>query len=152
MLDMEFHAEGRKVALIINNSPVHSNVYNLKAIELIFLPTHTTSKTQPMDQGFIRALKTFYRLNFERRQIKYINADETISNINILDAMCILVRSWDAAFSNTGKKCFRKAGILQETQVASIEDEDDPSNCLQQMSMSLNQSRGLIDEDLAVDD
>ena len=140
MLDMEFHAEGRKVALIINNSPVHSNVYNLKAIELIFLPTHTTSKTQPMDQGFIRALKTFYRLNFERRQIKYINADETISNINILDAMY------------TGKNCFRKAGILQETQVASIEDEDDPSNCVQQMSMSLNQSRGLIDEDLAVDD
>ena len=45
------------VALIIDNCPAHPNVDNLKAIELVFLPPNTTSKTQLMDQGIIRALK-----------------------------------------------------------------------------------------------
>ena len=49
-LDAKFHVEGRKVALIIDNCPVHPNVDNLKDIELAFLPPNTTS-AQPMDQG-----------------------------------------------------------------------------------------------------
>ena len=44
-LDARFHVEGRKVALIIDNSPAHPNVDNLKAIKLVFLPPKTTSKT-----------------------------------------------------------------------------------------------------------
>ena len=89
-LDAKFHVEGRKVALIIDNCPAHPNVDNLKAIELVFLPPNTTSKTQPMDQGVIRA---FYRTNVVRRQIKYIDAGKTTPKINILEAICILVRS-----------------------------------------------------------
>ena len=58
-LDMKFHAESRKIALIINNCQAHSNVNKLKAIELLFLSPNTSSKTQPMDQGVIRALKLF---------------------------------------------------------------------------------------------
>ena len=38
-LDIKFHGEGRKVALIIDNSPAHPNVDKLKAIELVFLVT-----------------------------------------------------------------------------------------------------------------
>ncbi|XP_065654492.1 uncharacterized protein LOC136081130 [Hydra vulgaris] len=51
-LDAKFNAEGRKgrVALITDNCPAHPNVENFKAIELVFLPPNTTSKTQPMDQ------------------------------------------------------------------------------------------------------
>ena len=49
-LDAKLHVAGRKVALNIDNFPVHANVDNLKAIELVFLPPNTTSKTQPMDQ------------------------------------------------------------------------------------------------------
>ena len=48
----KFHVEGRKIALIIDNCPDHSNVDNIKAIELVFLPPSTTSKSQPMDQAF----------------------------------------------------------------------------------------------------
>ena len=51
-LDAKFHVEGRKV----DNCPAHPNVDNLQAIELVFLPPNTTSKTQPMVQGVIRAL------------------------------------------------------------------------------------------------
>ena len=112
---MKFHVEGRKVALIIDNCPAHPNVDNLKAIELVFLPPSTISKTQPMEQGAIRALQAFYRTNVVRRQIKYIDAGRTTPKINIVEAM--LVRSWDAVSANTIKNCFRKAGISEETQV-----------------------------------
>ena len=68
-LDAKFHVEGSKVALIIDNCPAHPNVDNIKEIKLVFLPPKTTSKTQPMDQGVIRALKAFYSTKVVRRQI-----------------------------------------------------------------------------------
>ena len=92
-LDTKFHVEGREVGLIIDSCPAHPNVDNLKAIELVFLLSNTTSKTQPIDQGVIRALKAFYRTNVVRRQIKCIDASRTIPKINILGAMYMLVRS-----------------------------------------------------------
>ena len=33
----------------------------LSAIQLVFLPTNTTSKTQPIDKGVLRSLKAHYR-------------------------------------------------------------------------------------------
>ena len=97
-----------------------------------------------MNQGFIRALTAFSGTNVVRIQIKYIDAGENISNINVVEAMRILVMSQNAVSSNTLKNCFRKAGISQETQIASIEHENDPFNELK--------SCGLIDENLVVDD
>ena len=131
-LDAKFHVEGRKVTLIIDNGPAHPNIDNLKAIELVFLPPNTTSKPQPMDQGVIRALNAFYRTNVVRRQIRYIKAGRMTPKINIFEAMRMLVRSWDAASTNTVKNCFRKAGISVEKQVASINDEDDPFKLLEE--------------------
>ena len=150
-LDTKFDAEGRKIVLIIDNCPAHPNVDNLKAIQLVFLPPNTTSRTQPMDQGVIRALKAFYRTNVVRRQIKYVDEGKTTPKINILQAMRMLVKSWDAISINTVKNCFRKAGISQETQVASINEEDDPFKLLQQNVDELK-SRDLVDENLTVDD
>ena len=49
-LDRKFAAQDRKIALIVDNCPAHPIVDSLKAIELIFLPPNTTSKTQHMDQ------------------------------------------------------------------------------------------------------
>ena len=60
-LDHKFAASKRKIALIINNCRAHLHVENLKWVELIFLLPNTTSHTQPMDQGIIRALKAKYR-------------------------------------------------------------------------------------------
>ena len=77
-----------------------------------------------------------------RRHIKYIAAGEMIPNINSLEAMRILVWSWDAVSSNTVKNRFRKAGISQETPVASIDDEDDPFKMLAENVNDLK-SRGL---------
>ena len=150
-LDAKFYVQGRKVALIIDSSLAHPNFDNLKVIELVFLPPNTTSKTQPMDEEVIRALQAFYRTNVVRHQIKYIDAGRTIPKINILEAMRISVKSWDAVSSNTVKNCFRKAGISKETQVAGIIDEDNPFKLLEEHFNEL-QSRALVDGDLTVDD
>ena len=83
-------------------------------------------------------MTAFYRKNVVRRQIKCIDFGETIPNINNLETIRILVGSWDAGSSNTIKNCFKKAGISQETQNASIEDERSPFKMFAQMSMSLN--------------
>ena len=85
-----------------------------------------------MDQGVIRALEDYYRTNVVRRQINYVDEDKVEPKINILTAMRMLVKSWDAVSTNTVNNCFRKAGILEETQFASINDEDDPFKILQQ--------------------
>ena len=149
-LDAKFHVEGRKVALIIGNCPAHPHVDNLKVIELVFLPPNATSKTQPMDQGVIKALKAFYHSNVVRRQIKYIDAGRATPKVNIFEAMRMLIRSWDPESANTVKNCFRKAGISEETQVASI-NEDDAFKLVQENFNELK-SRGLVDGDLTIDD
>ena len=60
-LDRKFDESKRKIALIIDNCMAHPHDENLKWVELIFLPPNTTSHTQPMDQGIIRAKKAKYR-------------------------------------------------------------------------------------------
>ena len=60
-VDRKFASQGRKIALIIDNSPTHPEVDGLKAFELIFLPPNATSKKQSMDQDIISSLKAYYR-------------------------------------------------------------------------------------------
>ena len=86
-----------------------------------------------------------------RRQIKYIDAGRTSPEINILEAMRMLVRSWEAVSTNTLKNCFRKAGISEETQVASSNDEDDPFKFLEE-NVYEPKSRVLVNGDFTVDD
>ena len=59
-LDNKFLAQKRKVALVVDNCLSHREVENLKAINLVFLPPNTTSKTRPMDQGVIPSIKAKY--------------------------------------------------------------------------------------------
>ena len=86
-----------------------------------------------------------------RRQIKYFDADRTTPKINILEAMRMLVRSWDALSVSTVKNCFRKAGITKKTHVANINDEDDPFKLLEENVKELKLSC-LVDGDLTVND
>ena len=117
-LDAKFHVEGRNVALIIDSCPTHPNVNNLKAIELVILPPNITSKTQPMDQVVIRALKAFYCTNVVRCHTKYIDGGRKTPEINILEAICMLGRSWDAVSANTLINCSIKAGISEEKKIS----------------------------------
>ena len=60
-LDRKFAVSKRKIALIIDNCKAQRHLENFKWVKMIFLPPNTTSHTQTMDQGIIRALKAKYR-------------------------------------------------------------------------------------------
>ena len=60
--DQRMTRQKRQVVLLIDNCPAHPHVKKLKKfVKLVFLPLHSTSKTQPMDQGVIKSFKQHYR-------------------------------------------------------------------------------------------
>ena len=124
-IDNKFVAEGRKIAIIVDNCPAHPNIDKLQAVELIFLPPNTTSKTQPMDQGVIRSLRAHYCAHVVKKYIANIDSNKGVSRINILTAMSYLAEAWDRVTSATIVNCFRKTGICTESQQQSLNDSDD---------------------------
>ena len=117
---------GRKIALLIDNCPAHPSISDLTKVQLVFLPPNTTSVLQPMDQGVIRSLKAHYRGRVVSRLCRALDKTKTLPKISILQAMKILVSSWEAVSAQTIVNCFRKAGITSKAQHAAITDADDP--------------------------
>ena len=125
-LDQKFRREGRKISLLIDNCPAHPSVSDLTNVQLVFLLPNTTSVLQPMDQGVIRSLKAHYRGRVIRRLCRALGKTKTFPKLSILQAMKILVISWEAVSAQTIANCFKKAGITPEAQNAAITDADDP--------------------------
>ena len=130
--------EGRKIALLIDNCPAHPFVSNLTNIQLVFLPANTTSVLQWMDQGVIRSLKAHYWGRVVRRLCRALDKMKTLPKICILQAMKILVSSWETVSAKTIVNCFRKAGITPEAQNAPITDADNPFSDLKESLQQLH--------------
>ena len=92
--EQKFAAQDRKITLVVDNCTGHPIVDGVKAIELIFLPPNTTSKTHPIDQGVIRNLKTFYRHGIIKRHITSIDGGRSPTKINMLEVMTLLTAAW----------------------------------------------------------
>ena len=129
-LDRKFVAQNRKIALIVDSCPAHPIADGMKPIELIFLPPNTTSKTQPMHQGVIKSLKSFYRHSIIKRYITSTDEGRSPTKLNMLETMTLLTVSWECASPITLVNCFRKAGISSESQARSQPDDDDPFKLL----------------------
>ena len=125
-LDRKFEKENRKIVLIVDNCPAHPIVDGLKAIELMFLPPNTTSKTQPMDQGVIRSLKAKYRRKIIKRLIRAVDMKKKLPQTSIFDAMQLLQSTWSEVSELTIKNCFRKSGISEKSVEQAINEEDYP--------------------------
>ena len=125
-LDRSFGVQKRKIALIVDNGPAHPTVTGLEWIELIFLPPNTTSVTQPMDQGVIRALKAKYRSLAVRKQLANLEKGKQLPTISILTAMTMLNKAWGSIPDRTFLNCFKKSGISEESAEKALNDEDDP--------------------------
>jgi hypothetical protein len=126
-LEKKMTKKKRKIALIIDNCPAHPKIPGLQAIDLLFLPPNTMSKTQPMDQGIIQNLKVHYR---KRVLVKFIAAidKDTTPNINLLDALHLLSQAWNCVTPSTIANCFRHAGFAQSDSLPIEEDFDIEDN------------------------
>ena len=130
--------EGRKLALLIDNCPAHPSFSDLTNVQLVFLPPDTTSVLQPMDQGVIRGLIAHYWGKVVRRLCSALDKTKTLPKISIIQAMKILVPSWEAVSAQAIVNCFRIAGITPEAQNAAITDADDPFSDLKESLQQLH--------------
>ena len=132
--------EGRKkIAQLIDNRLAQPPVSDLTNFQLVFLPPNTTSVLQPMDQGVLRSLKAHYRHRVVRRLCRALDKTKTLPKISILQAMKILVSSWEAASAQIIVNYFKNAGITPEAQTAGITDADNPfSNLTESLEQLLD--------------
>ena len=115
--------------MIFYNCPAHPRVDSPRAPEPIFLLPNTTSHTQPMDQGIIKNLKSFYRNQVIMKQLATAERKEEF-NPNVLDAMRMLKQSWSMVTARTISNCYRHCGFSDEDPdddipLARFEDPDD---------------------------
>ena len=125
-LDRTFRMEGKNFLLLIDNCPAPLSASDLTNVQLVFLPSNTTSVLQQMGQGVTRSLKVHYQGTVVRRLCRALDKTKTLPKISILQAMKILVSLWKAVSAQTIVNSFRKAGITPEAQNAAITDADDP--------------------------
>ncbi|GFO36892.1 tigger transposable element-derived protein [Plakobranchus ocellatus] len=118
------HCQKTKVLLTLDNCTAHPKVTNLKAVELLFLPPNTTSKSQPCDMGIINNVKCHYRGTLLKRLIDYINEGNDFNNfkLTLLDAAIILKQAWEKVEPATIRNCFKEAGF-QASEILDIEDQ-----------------------------
>ena len=105
VINAEFKAKERKVALIIDNCPAYPETENLSRVKLIFLPPNTASSVT-MDQGVIRSLKAHYRKRNVRVIFTNLNQDKPIPKISLLKAIQLLVSAWNNFRKETVINCF----------------------------------------------
>ena len=125
-LDQNFCSSKRKIALIIDNCPVHPDVPVLEWVELIFLPPNTTSVTQPKDQGVIRVLKAKYCSLAVKKQITALEKGSQLPKFSILTVMSMLSKAWSSIPNGTFTNCFKKSEISEVSMERALNDDDDP--------------------------
>ena len=89
-INAELKTKVRKIALIIDNCPVHPEIENISLPKLIFLPPYTTLVIQSMDQGIIKSLKVHYRKRVVRVILTHLDQGNPIPKISLLKAMQLL--------------------------------------------------------------
>lgn len=146
-LDMEFHRQDKKFFFIIDKCPPYAHNKNLKALGLVFLLPNTTSKTQPMDQRVMQALKSYYFALVVKRLLNFSDAGKEVIKVSIFGAMCMLVKNQDAVSLGTIISCLRKTGISKQSQTATVEDMDDPFKLLVE-NLKEQKSLGVAEENL----
>ncbi|XP_049942640.1 tigger transposable element-derived protein 6-like [Schistocerca serialis cubense] len=117
----EFEAKmgiaARKVLLFVDRCVAHPpDVSFLRNVKVIFLPPNCTSHLQPSDLGIIHALKvkcrTALALNL-MDQSKPGSQQSSQLNLNILQAMNLIMYLWREVSAETIKNCFTKADSVK---------------------------------------
>ena len=152
-VNKKFQAEGRKVALIIDNCPAHPIIENLSHVKLVFLPPNTTSVSQPMDQGVIRCLKAHYRKRLVKLILRSLDSNKPLPKVSLLTALQLLVSAWNEVSQTTIVNCFKKAKISEKDQTIAINDEDDPFKEINENLKELREKEpSLVPEHMTAED
>lgn len=109
----------RQVLLLLDNFSAHTQAVNITPppanIKIQWLPANSTSVYQPLDQGIIMNLKTYYRKAWLHFIIEsYEHQQDPMSSITLYHAVRWVLRIWRHDVNNTTiYSCFRKSQVIQ---------------------------------------
>ena len=133
--DAALAKDRRKILLLVDNCTAHPHIDTQKNIRLEFLPANTTSLIQPMDQGVIKNLKTFYRKELVQMTVAAIEdnlasssstATDISSKVTLLDAIRFVAKSWRQVKADTIANCFQKGGFRDVTTSEEPSGSEEP--------------------------
>ena len=151
-LDSQMRKSTRNIALVLDNCTAHSKVKELTNIKLIFFPPNTTARTQPMEAGVIRCLKSHYQKNLAKMFLVTFEKKKDFT-INVLERTKLLSIAWNVVSEATIKNCFKKVNFIQaeDNQVQEEQTEDNGDDQVVGIWERL-QAGGLIPETLGFTD
>lgn len=119
--DKKMAMKDRSVLLFMDQCPAHpSDLPSLKHTKIVFFPVNCTSRLQPLDLGIIRSVKAHYRKDLVRRMFISLEQKKQLNQLSILDAMHMLVSSWNRVTPTTISNCFRKAGFFEANEAKEV--------------------------------
>ncbi|XP_053201820.1 tigger transposable element-derived protein 6-like [Panonychus citri] len=108
--------QGKKILLLLDNFSGHKVDFSkFENITFKFLPSNTTSFTQPLDSGIIHSFKAKYLNLMIKRFISEINMgklSEIMKNLTLLDALNWIDIAWKEITSQTVTNCWSHSGYV----------------------------------------
>ncbi|KAI5892193.1 DDE-domain-containing protein, partial [Schizophyllum commune H4-8] len=113
-VDRRMRAEGRHIALTLDNFKGHYVAYKPTNIKLVFFEPNMTSFVQPCDAGVIRCFKAIYRREFCRYALDQHDSDPEIKDVWKMDfkqALIMIRDAWKQVSAETIKNCWTHTSI-----------------------------------------
>lgn len=112
-LNQTMLTQKRKILLLVDNAPPHSNL-QLSSVRVEFFDPNLTAGIQPMDAGIISCFKSKYRAKHWKNAIYHIDNDlpGDAYKVDLLQAMNWVTDSWNAVRVDTIKNCYAHTGIV----------------------------------------
>ncbi|XP_057566797.1 tigger transposable element-derived protein 1 [Hippopotamus amphibius kiboko] len=118
--EAEYYLQSRnlafKILLILDNAPVHC-CEELKSahpnVEVLFMPSNTTSLIQPLDQGIIKAFKAHYTREFYSKAFEALKANKETTMVDYWKSVTIrsvidyVGTAWDNVKQATINNCWK---------------------------------------------
>ncbi|NXU90857.1 TIGD4 protein, partial [Xiphorhynchus elegans] len=120
-LDGRFQAQQRRVVILVDPLPAHTEVKNLKSVKLVFFPPDS-SPCIAMKQGIIRSLKVKYRHCLIKRFVDCVEGNKEFM-LTLLDAIEMLHLCWKEVTPEAIVKSYNGAGFKLETETNSSDKE-----------------------------
>ena len=115
----------RKILLIVDNAPPHCHL-TLSNVNIVFYPANCTSEIQPMDQGIIKAFKSFYKFQLVNQMIDEID-NPTKNKMTLLDCIYWIDAAWKKVTIKTIQNCWTHAWhrtTIDDVITSSCVDDD----------------------------
>ncbi|XP_032541831.1 tigger transposable element-derived protein 4 [Chiroxiphia lanceolata] len=113
-LDGRFQAQQRRVVILADSVPAHTEVKNLKSVKLVFFPSDSSSCIA-VKQGVIRSLKVKYRHCLIKRFVDCVEGNKEFM-LTLLDAIEMLYLCWREVTPQTIVKSYNGAEFKLETE------------------------------------